>query len=434
MQITAPADLKSEIVEVSRALPRPRVGRSQSLREAVLLLFCDPPPRACSSLRLLSNVEWSSLLGWLDYSGVALYLLDRVTELRIRDWLPSLILARLEQKLRDNTARTHSMIAESIAVQSEFQKSQISYALLKGISLWPVAVPRPELRSQFDLDFLVAEQCAPAARAILESRGYRLYGITGRSWEFKRNEKPGLGLKDLYADLPSYALEMHVEPDQPRSESRLTRVQWRTLFGAEMPVLSPVDLFLGQGLHAFKHLCGEFSRASHLLEFRRHVLARYDDAAFWSEVRHGAGDDSRTCVGLGVVTLLISQGMGEFAPDALADWTVQRLPHPVRRWVIQYGPRAMTGTPPGSKHYLLLQKELTRAGIRAGRSARRALFPSRLPPAVIRGLPGERLSVRLRRYWMQCEFLLVRLRFHVVEGIRYAGERYRWERQIDRSL
>ena len=44
-----------------------------------------------------------------------------------------------------------------------------------------------------------------------------------------------------------------------------------------MPVLSPVDLFLGQGLHAYKHVCSEFSRVAHLLEFRRHVLARRDD-------------------------------------------------------------------------------------------------------------------------------------------------------------
>ena len=90
------------------------------------------------------------------------------------------------------------MIAESIAIQQEFQEARLSYAKLKGLSLWPSSVPRPELRSQFDLDFLVAEESAPEARKILEQRGYRLYVISGRSWEFKLNEKPGVSLKDLY--------------------------------------------------------------------------------------------------------------------------------------------------------------------------------------------------------------------------------------------
>lgn len=404
------------------------IGRMAMARRAVLLLFVDPPADTCSLLQSLTAGEWKQLLRWLDYSGLALYLLHRMTELELLEWLPSGVLARLEQNLIDNTARTRSMIAESVAIQRELQKAQLTYAVSKGISLWPIAVPNPELRSQFDLDFLVAERCAQSAQAILERRGYRLYGISGRSWEFKRNEKPGVGLKDLYTDMPSYAVELHLEPDQPGSRSRLARRERRTLYGIGMPVLSPVDLFLGQGLHAFKHVCGEYSRASHLLEFRRHILARGEDALFWDEVRHRASGDPRAWVGLGVVTLLVSQEMGEFAPTALTHWTVQALPSPVQRWVAKYGRRALMGSHPGSKLYLILEEELRRAGISAGRPTRRALVPSRFPPAVVRGLPRERLPVRLRRYRMQCGFLLARLHFHVVEGIRYAWEAYRWQR------
>jgi hypothetical protein len=360
-----------------------------------------------------------------------LYFLDRIVELQLTDWLPPVVLARLQENLADNTERTLGMIAESIAIQREFQTARLSYANLKGLSLWPSSLPRPELRSQFDLDFLITKQSIPEARKILEQRGYRLYVVSGRSWEFKLNEKPGISLKDLYKALPSHAVELHVESNVPGRSSPLARVERRELHGCVMPVLSPVDLFLGQGLHAYKHVCSEFSRTAHLLEFRRHVLVRHDDHAFWSDLRSTASGSPRACLGLGVVTLLIAQIMGDFAPSALTDWTVECLPRPVRLWIERYGRRAVFGGVPGSKLYLLLQKELEDVGVPAKRSLRQILLPVRLPPPVIRAFPNETLSVRLSRYRMQLHFILFRLRFHLVEGLRYAWESHRWQRQID---
>ncbi len=56
--------------------------RSQQLREAVLLTFCDPMPPECERLQGLSTRTWQSLLTWLDTSGMALYFLDRLTKLK----------------------------------------------------------------------------------------------------------------------------------------------------------------------------------------------------------------------------------------------------------------------------------------------------------------------------------------------------------------
>jgi hypothetical protein len=404
-----------------------------SVREAALLIFCEPFPNQCFRLQNLSGKAWRSLLHWLDISGLALYFLDRIVELKLTDWLPPSVLARLQENLADNTKRTCSMIAESIAIQQEFQKARLSYANLKGLSLWPSSVPRPELRSQFDLDFLVAEESASEARRILEQRGYRLYVVSGRSWEFKFNEKPGVSLKDLYKALPSHAVELHIESTVPSRSSPLERVERRDLHGCMMPVLSSIDLFLGQGLHAYKHVCSEFSRVAHLLEFRRHVLVCRDDHAFWSELRSTAEGNPRASLGLGVVTLLITHVMGDFASEALTDWTVECLPRSARLWVERYGRRAVFGSIPGSKLYLLLQKELEAAGVPARRSLRRILLPMRLPPPVIRAFPNETLAVRLSRYRMQLNFILLRLSFHIVEGLRYTWESHRWQRQIDRS-
>ncbi len=411
---------------------RSKPFRGEQLREAVLLTFCDPLPQQCSRLQHLSTRDWQHLLRWLDLSGLALYFLDRLLDLQLGHWLPPNILGRLQRNLTDNAERTRGMIAESIAIQKEFQEVRLSYANLKGLSLWPCSVAKPELRSQFDLDFLVAEESALEARRILERRGYRLYAISGRSWEFKLNERPGISLKDLYKAQPSHAVELHIESSVRGRPSLIDRVERRELCGLSMPVLSPVDLFLGQGLHAYKHVCSEFIRTAHLLEFRRHVLSRSDDDAFWMQVQSAANENPRTVLGLGVIALLITRVMGDFAPEALTSWTVDRLPQSVQLWVNIYGHRAVYGDFPGSKVYLILQRELEVAGVAARRSLRDALLPSRWPPPVIRGFPNETFSVRLGRYRMQIHFILLRLRFHIVEGVRYRWETHRWHRFVNR--
>jgi len=412
---------------IRRTASSPLRGKQQT-RLVALLALCDPLPQQSSRMLILSLKEWEKLLHWLHISGLALYFLDRLVELDLCDLLPPTLFTRLQLDLIDNTQRTRSMIAESIAIQQDFQKTGLTYAILKGLSLCPGSVSKPELRSQFDLDFLVAEGCAPEARRILERRGYRLYAISGRTWEFKLNERPGVSVKDIYKDFQSYAVELHLESSVPDRTSRLERLEWREMHGMRMPVLSPVDLLLGQGLHAFKHLCGESSRAAHLLEFRRHVLNRQHDDAFWREVQAAAKGDPRASLGLGVVILLISSVMGDFAPRAFTMWTVDSLSRPVRLWVELYGHRVALGSYPGNKLYLLLQRELHFAGIPEKRPLRRALFPSRLPPPVLRAFPNETLPVRVRRYSMYLQLILERLLFHIVEGSRFALESRRWRR------
>jgi hypothetical protein len=407
------------------------LSKEAQTRAAVLQCFCDTWSDAHLRLPHLSRAEWRRLLHWLDVSGLALYFLDRIDELHMRPHLPAAVVARLEQNLRDNTDRTRAMIAESCAIQTEFQEASLSYAVLKGFSLWPCSVPRPELRSQLDLDFLIAENDAAAARRILEQRGYRLHAISGRSWEFKTTHPPGRSLADLYKALPFKSVELHLESSDSVHNSLLDRARERDFEGIVMPVLAPADLFLGQGVHLFKHICSEFSRAAHLLEFRRHVVARYDDRAFWQEVRRIAAGDRRTLLALGTVTLLITHVMGDFAPAALTCWTVDSLPDFVRLWVEFYGRRSIFDGLPGNKRYLLLQRELEGAGFSARRPLRRALLPLKLPPPLAIAPEGESLLARFRRYRAQLKFILFRLRFHTIEGFRFALESGRWQRELE---
>ena len=398
-------------------------------------MLCGSLPQGHLQLEELSPNRWQRLLLWLDYQGLALYFFDQIAQMRSAGSihtpvLPASVFEDLDRRLQQNTLRTRNMIAESVAIQREFQEAGLRYALLKGLSLWPSSFSRPELRSQFDLDFLVAESNLPEAREILARRGYRLYLAAGRSWEFKRNERPHVDLDDLYRDTGAFRVELHAEPQQPSGFSLLDRVLWHDLAGFVTPTLSPFDLFLGHGLHAYKHTCSEFCRTALLLEFRRHILFHRDDVAFWETLEQLTGENPPSALRLGVVILLIEQVMGDFAPHTLTRWTIDPLPASVRLWIQMYGHRAVLGSFPGSKLYLLLQRELETQGIRAKRSVRQSLIPLCLPPPIIRALPGEHLSIRLGRYRMQLRVILSRFRFHFVEGVRFAWESRRWRRQL----
>lgn len=393
-------------------------------------MLCETWPEQTSKLRHLATGEWQKLLHWLDTSGLALYFLDRVIELQLCDILPLAVLARLQQNLVDNTERILDMVAKSTRIQRKFQETGLSYAMLKGFSLWPNSVPKLELRSQLDLDFLVAERSLPEARRILEEMGYCLCAISGRSWEFKTNHIARGSIEDLYKALPLRTVELHVEFSVHGGSPLLERVERRQFDGISVPMLSPVDLFLGQGTHLYKHVCSEFSRTAHLLEFQRHVLIRREDNAFWTELQSTAAGDPKSILALGVATSLITRVMGDFAPEGLTTWTVRNMPSSARLWVEMYGVRAALGTFPGSKLYLLLERELETSGIPAKRSLRQALLPWKFPPLISPAPADETLKVRIHRYRMQSHFVLFRIRFHIAEGVRYLCESFRWRHRV----
>jgi hypothetical protein len=193
-----------------------------------------------------------------------------------------------------------------------------------------------------------------------------------------------------------------------------------------VPVLAPLDLFLGQGLHLFKHIALPYCRAAHMIEFRRHVIARYDDFDFWNQLEEHVAGHAQTSIRLGVAILVITRVMGTFAPGALTRCTADQVPPRAKLWVDLYARRAALAAFPGSKLYLLLEKELEGFGLPPKRSHSRVLVPLRLPPFVVHAMANETLAARINRYYKQSGFLAFRLRFHIREGIRYFCESIVW--------
>lgn len=423
-----------------------RLTRKEELRRAVLRVVSNASPDGLVLLASTNDREWHELLRWLDISGIALYLYDRLRGLGQDSILPDSVRRRLKENLADNTKRTRQMTAEAVAIRDAFDHARLSFALLKGLSLSPDSVVRPELRSQLDIDFLVGPGDMTTARGILESRGYYLHAVSGRSWEFKTHAVPSGSMRDLYRDVPWRSVELHAELADRGDELRLTRAERHLAGGVEMPVLCASDRFIEQGLHLFKHVSSASYRASHVVEFHRNLMARNGEESFWRKVEARAAETGAAFWALGAVTLLAEQMLGECAPERFTRWTVERLSARVRLWVEVYGWRAALNDIPGTKLYVLLARELEREGLETRnsvgspmmeselsvelRSARGAIIPRRLPQMVVRGEPGEPLLKKALRFRLQLRFILVRLRFHVVEGLRLAMESLHWRKRL----
>jgi hypothetical protein len=275
----------------------------------------------------------------------------------------------------------------------------------------------------------VSKESVGEARRIIEGFGYRVHLLNGGGMELKAGVERASTLKDLYKPGMSRGVELHIERVHAGRPSRLAHARNLSFHGVNMPVLRPTDLFLGQGMHLYRNvLCSQFSRAAHLIEFRRHVIARHDDGVFWKSLREQVSGDLATRVGLGAVILLATRVMGRFAPDAFTRWTVYQLPASAGLWVDLYGCRTVLTSFPGSKFYTLLQRELETAGTPSTESSWPPLIPRRMPPNITRGAANETLFARVKRYRSQLQYVLLRVRFHFMEGITCISASMSWRR------
>ena len=362
---------------------------------------------------------------------MTLYFMDRAEELDLAKSFPPLVHAEIQSRLKNNRERTAALLADSIDIQAAFRGQGIRYAVAKGISLFPESVPKIWLRSQTDLDFLVAKECALDARRVLEDRGYKLRDESSRAWVFKTDHIPRWGApEDAYKVRQCRCVELHLEDDGP--DTRLARRLDRDFDGVTMSVLAAPDIFIGQARHSYRNICSQFSRVSQHLEFYRHVLSRREDAEFWSQVRMLCENDRSLSLRMGVSLSLLTEVMGDFVPDALAAWTIDQLPRTAHLWVQIYAHRKALGSVPGTKLHLLLQHELEPAGVGIMNSASLILFPIHKPQVIAHSMPNESLFDRLRRFSFQTRYVFHQLRFHTVEITRFGWHWMRWRRRVAR--
>ncbi len=392
----------------------------------MLTAFAAPADELPLLLGTFAPKDWLALLPWLDASGLALYLLDHLQCAGMQHLLPPAILSRLQQNMRDNTDRNEALLAETANISHALEQEGVPLATLKGISLTPESVPNPSLRCQLDLDFLIPAAHADVAARVLERFGYTLHSTSGNTWEFKAGASLVAKVQDLYKPKPQRSAELHLE----HSPSLISRCQVRSFSGIALQVLAPSDLFVAQATHLFKHLCGSFTRASWLLEFHRHLLARSADTRFWHNLDLLIADDPQPRLAIAIVSMLSAQVFRTTLPLPIQRLIADQLPASAQLWIESYSLAYLLTTYPGSKLSLLLQAALANGLASPRTELRGTLIPLRLPPMITLGHRNESIVSRLRRLFIQVRFTLSRLRFHAVEGARYCIERPRFRRRL----
>ncbi len=408
-------------------------NRGLRLKNAILASFFEPASKVAQSLESFSGRDWRNALSWLDMSGLALYLLDRLAILDIKACLPIPVLDRLELNLAQNRGRTEWLFREAVVISQAMMKDNIPFAILKGFTLPPEVVSDPVLRCQADIDILIRETDAIAAREVVLGFGYDHDSIKGSEWAFMAGTDKPMTMESLYKVRPQRMVELHLIPVPcegalPGAEDRLARSRLRSFHNIELPVLSPVDIFVQQAVHIFTHLCSENTRAVWLLEYWRHVEARRDDSAFWRETKSTAEKEPVAEVSIGAVTLMSAHLFGQSAPKELSSWSVDRLSPAMRSWIELYGRRVLVVDPPGNKFYLFLKRQVNAGTGTTSARWYRSLLPFHWwPKRITHGHSGERLAARLARYRIEASFVLYRLRFHIRTCIPFVLESRRWK-------
>ncbi len=411
--------------------------RGSRLKDAIIASFAGEAHEVARSLEAFSERDWRQALSWLDISGLALYLLDRLMALGVEASLPPPILDRLRLNLKQNRERTYALFREAVEICRALKDEDVSFALLKGFTLPLEAAPDPVLRCQMDIDILVRASDAFMAREVLLGFGYLQDSVKGSEWAFTAGTDKAMSMKNLYTVRPQKLVELHLLPVanegiSPARKDRLARAQLRNFDGIDLPVLSSADIFVQQAIHIFKHLCSEHTRAVFLLEYWRHMESRRGDSGFWKEVRSIAGSEPEAKVAIGAVTLMSAQLFGQPAPEELSKWSVDRLSPSVRLWIELYGRRILFDDPPGNKLYLFLRQQIQAQARVQQAHWRRSLLPFHWWPCrITHGRAGEDLGTRLTRYRTEACFVLGRLRFHLRTSIPFMLESRRWKRITD---
>ena len=141
-------------------------------------------------------------------------------------------------------------------------------------------------------------------------------------------------------------------------------------------------------------------------------------------------DNPEAKIAVGVATLTAEKAFGISSLPSVLVWAVHGLPRSVHLWVEHYGDSVLFASFPGTKLYLLLQSALYRNNRAQLNNKLKKLFPLHLPSRVVIDFKDESFFSRLKKRQSEISYLLLRLRFHVSQGLLYMVEAVRWKRAI----
>jgi hypothetical protein len=188
---------------------------------------------------------------------------------------------------------------------------------------------------------------------------------------------------------------------------------------------------MGLAHHLVKHLKGEWTRASWVLEYANFIRFHREDELLWLEVRKQLSNNPETKTAVGLATLLTDRIFGLSAvPEPLAGAVIE-LSQLGRLWVERYGNSVLFASFPGTKLYLLLKTALSAGGEDSQSSeTQNRLFPMHRPAKVTVDADDRGVASRMKQTRTETEYVLFRLRFHLVQSFSYMIEASRWKKTM----
>jgi glycosyltransferase involved in cell wall biosynthesis len=396
-------------------------------------------------LGTFSRRDWRQTLPWLDDSGLALYLLDRVNRSGLRQALPVEIEARLRANLDSNRCRMAKMKEEFESLNRRFEAAGVEYVVLKGFALIPDYCSDAGLRSQYDYDYLVAEGSQAKAQQVMEAAGYSKkiqspgYEKAGASLFAAESLRLPASDKDFYSNDISRTVELHLSLwEQNRDGIRLEtpadaadRKTMATWEGLGFPVLADEDALVLQVLHAFQHTLDYWCRPSCFLEIAYFIARRRSDSALWKRLRSRLDGRKGLFEIVGLVFAMAASLFKAPIPTEIRAWTTEKLSTALCLWVQRHGWNWALARFPGSKLSLLVHRQFIEDETLRKEVMLSRLFPIHRPAKVVEAR-NPTLSSRTLATWSQWRFIWSRLRFHIGGFLGYAWELPRWKLVLHR--
>lgn len=403
---------------------------NRALAEAVVDFISEPSRQTAEVLSAFNPRAWKRNHHWLITSGLAMHLLQCLRETHAENVLPARYREHLSSLHDASGIRTAELLRDLLQVNRAFSALGIPFANWKGFALQPDFCSDIRLRPQMDFDFIIPAETTDSFARVLAGMGYTLTDRNGSETRYELDPSSHYSLDDVFRPKPHRKIELHAGSDSADRASRetdltgaLERRRRTVIDRVEFPVLAPGDAFLAHAAHAGKHAFAGWLRVSWLLELNTFIERQIGNEALWQEMRNVA--DPRSLPSIAVALLLLESLLRRPVPRCL-HWAIDALPKETSRFLDNKGRDLAFAEFPGTKLFVLLNRSLMDVH-EWRRWERSVLLPIHKPPRVSRAAARSSLQTKKRVATEQILFVLKRLRFHVVEGIRYWRVKRAWD-------
>lgn len=406
-------------------------SRNIALKEAIVASFALDPDPARTRLAGFDESDWLSVLWWLDIRGMAIYFYRRACEIGAEPLLPRDVEAGLAQRLSNTRVRTKALLDEARVLATWFQRGNIAYSLLTGITHAPQRAQESALINQTGLDFLIPERSVDLAIHYVHRLGYRLHAQNVDTLEFRADTITVPDSANIYPANTPRALELHPAKDGTGESQLLSRRVICEFGGSQFYVLSPADNLVVQARRLLKHLCSEHIHLPWVLEFWRHIGSQRGDTDFWYRAESCAAALAHGNVAVGIAFWLAEDLFCPSPADVPRQWRIDALPVPAKLWLERYARTVLLSDTIGNKLCVLLRRELL-GSAQHHRTDCQRLLPTLSPAEVLKVRLNESRSQLWARCYVETCFILRRLWSHFRESVRFAVEISRWNRAVAR--